>query len=162
MKKDNCTEEILNKVRVICAKHNNDAGELITILHQCQEILGYLPREIQETVAAELHIPVARVYGVVTFYSYFTMEPKGKYPISICMGTACYVRGAESILDAFQSQLGIKIGETTEDGLFSLNCLRCVGACGLAPVVTVGSKVYGRLTTDKVAEIIAEYKNKEN
>lgn len=162
MKKDNCTEEVYQKVRAICADHRNDSGELITILHQCQEILGYLPREIQEVVAEQLNIPVARVYGVVTFYSYFTMEPKGKYPISVCMGTACYVRGSERILEEFQRQLGIKVGETTEDGLFSLNCLRCVGACGLAPVVTIGSKVYGRLTADKVREILSDYYLKED
>lgn len=162
MKKDNCTEEVFQKVRTICTKHNNDSGELITILHQCQDILGYLPREIQEEIAKQLNIPVARVYGVVTFYSYFTMEPKGKYPISVCMGTACYVRGSERILEEFQRQLGIKVGETTEDGLFSLNCLRCVGACGLAPVVTIGSKVYGRLTADKVREILSDYYLKED
>ncbi|MBQ0081690.1 MAG: NAD(P)H-dependent oxidoreductase subunit E [Paludibacteraceae bacterium] len=161
MKKDNCTEEVYQKVRTICANHHNDSGELITILHQCQDILGYLPREIQEIVAEQLNIPVARVYGVVTFYSYFTMEPKGKYPISVCMGTACYVRGSERILEEFQRQLGIKVGETTEDGLFSLNCLRCVGACGLAPVVTIGSKVYGRLTADKVRDILSDYYLKE-
>lgn len=157
MKKDNCTEEVFQKVRTICAEHRNDSGELITILHQCQDILGYLPREIQEVVAKQLNIPVARVYGVVTFYSYFTMEPKGKYPISVCMGTACYVRGSERILEEFQRQLGIKVGETTEDGMFSLNCLRCVGACGLAPVVTIGGKVYGRLTADKVRGILSDY-----
>jgi len=162
MKKDNCTEEVYKKVRTICANHHNDSGELITILHQCQEILGYLPREIQEIVAEQLNIPVARVYGVVTFYSYFTMEPKGKYPISVCMGTACYVRGSERILEEFQRQLGIKVGETTEDGLFSLNCLRCVGACGLAPVVTIGSKVYGRLTADKIRDILSDYYLKED
>lgn len=161
MKKDNCTEEVYQKVRTICAEHRNDSGELITILHQCQDILGYLPREIQEEVAKNLHIPVARVYGVVTFYSYFTMEPKGKYPISVCMGTACYVRGAEKILDELQRQLGIQIGGTTEDGLFSLDCLRCVGACGLAPVVTIAGKVYGRLTADMVKGILDEYRSKE-
>ena len=159
--KNECTKEVLDKVRNICAKHHNDSGELITILHECQDILGYLPEDIQEIVAEELHIPVARVYGVVSFYSYFTMEPKGKYPISVCMGTACYVRGSERILDELQRQLGIKVGETTEDGLFSLDCLRCVGACGLAPVVTIAGKVYGRLTVDKIHEILSDYYKKE-
>lgn len=154
---NNCNKNILNKIREICASHNNNSGELITILHEAQSVVGYLPQEIQEVVAEQLDIPVARVYGVVTFYSYFTMEPKGRYPISVCMGTACYVRGAEKILEELERQLEIKVGETTADGLFSLNCLRCVGACGLAPVVTIGDKVYGRLTTDKIRDILADY-----
>ena len=122
-----------------------------------QGIFGYLPREVQEIIAGRLHIPVSKVYGVVTFYSFFTMTPKGKYPISVCLGTACYVRGAEKVLEEFQRQLEIKVGETTSDGLFSLDCLRCVGACGLAPVVTIAGKVYGRLTPEKVRDILSEY-----
>lgn len=161
MKQENCKSEILNQVREICAKHHNDSGELINILHEVQSLTGYLPREVQEVVAEELKIPTSRVYGVVTFYSYFTMKPKGRYPISVCMGTACYVRGAEKILEELQRQLGIKVGETTDDGLFSLDCLRCVGACGLAPVVTIGSKVYGRLTPDKIRDILADYYMRE-
>ena len=109
----------------------------------------------------ELAIPAAKVYGVVTFYSFFTMRPKGKYPISVCMGTACYVRGAEKVLDEFRRQLGIEVGETTADGLFSLDSLRCVGACGLAPVVTVGQKVFGRLTPSNVKEIVEEFRRME-
>lgn len=136
MEKIHLPQPKVNELHAICKEHDNDPGELINILHAAQEIFGYLPREVQEMVAAELHIPVSRVYGVVTFYSFFTMTPKGKYPISVCLGTACYVRGAEKVLDEFQRQLEIKIGETTSDGLFSLDCLRCVGACGLAPVVT--------------------------
>mgnify|MGYP002593094552 CR=1 FL=1 len=127
----------INELLAVCDEHNNDPGELINILHAAQGIFGYLPREVQEIIAGRLHIPVSRVYGVVTFYSFFTMTPKGKYPISVCLGTACYVRGAEKVLDEFQRQLEIKVGETTPDGLFSLDCLRCVGACGLAPVVTI-------------------------
>ena len=141
----------------VCDEHNNDPGELINILHAAQGIFGYLPREVQEIIASRLHIPVSRVYGVVTFYSFFTMTPKGKYPISVCLGTAYYVRGAEKVLDEFQRQLEIKVGETTPDGLFSLDCLRCVGACGLAPVVTIAGKVYGRLTPEKVRDILSEY-----
>lgn len=140
----------INELLAVCDEHNNDPGELINILHAAQGIFGYLPREVQEIIAGRLHIPVSRVYGVVTFYSFFTMTPKGKYPISVCLGTACYVRGAEKVLDEFQRQLEIKVGETTPDGLFSLDCLRCVGACGLAPVVTIAGKVYGRLTPEKV------------
>lgn len=147
----------LAELQAVCAEHHNDPGELINILHAAQEIFGYLPREVQEIIAAYLHIPVSRVYGVVTFYSFFTMTPKGKYPISVCLGTACYVRGAENVLEEFQRQLDIKVGETTGDGLFSLDCLRCVGACGLAPVVTIGGKVYGRMTPEKVRDVLSEY-----
>ena len=130
---------------------------MINILHAAQELLGYLPQVVQQVIAADLHIPVSRVYGVVTFYSFFTMEPKGKHPISVCLGTACYVRGAEKVLEEFQKELEIKVGETTSDGLFSLDTLRCVGACGLAPVVTIGGKVYGRVTPEKVRDILQEY-----
>ncbi len=145
----------------ICKEFNFNHGELINVLHRVQGTLGYLPLEVQEEIAAQLNIPASEVYGVVTFYSFFTMKPKGKYPISVCLGTACYVRGAEKILDEFKRKLGIGIGEVTEDGLFSLDCLRCIGACGLSPVALVGNKVYGRLTTDKVAHILDEYYHKE-
>ena len=118
---------------------------------------GYLPAEVQEVIAHKLNISVAQVYGVVTFYSFFTMVPKGEHPISICMGTACYVRGAEKILEEFKNELNIKVGETTADGKFSLNCLRCVGACGLAPVAMIGDKVYGRIAPDGVKAILSEY-----
>ena len=124
MEKIHLPQNKVQELLAVCAQHNNDPGELINILHAAQGIFGYLPREVQEIVAADLHIPVSRVYGVVTFYSFFTMTPKGKYPISVCMGTACYVRGAEKVLEEFQRQLDIKIGETTPDGLFSLDCLR--------------------------------------
>lgn len=147
----------ITQLHALCAERNNDPGELINLLHAAQGLFGYLPREVQEIIAANLHIPVSRVYGVVTFYSFFTMTPKGKYPISVCLGTACYVRGAEDVMDEFQRQLEIKVGETTADGLFSLDCLRCVGACGLAPVVTIGGKVYGRMTPDKVRDVLSEY-----
>lgn len=149
------------QIKEICGRYGNDQGELINILHATQEAFGFLPQEVQELIALQLDIPPAKVYGVVTFYSFFTMKPKGKYPISICLGTACYVRGSEKILDEFVRKLGIDVGQTTEDGLFSLDCLRCVGACGLAPVVMVGSKVYGRLTTESVPEILDEYYHKE-
>lgn len=149
--------EQIAKIKEICKSFNNDSGELINVLHKTQETFGYLPAEVQEVVAAELNISVAKVYGVVTFYSFFTMIPKGKHPISICTGTACYVRGAEKVLDEFKRILNVKVGETTPDGKFSLNCLRCVGACGLAPVVLIGEKVYGRVSPDGVKDIIKEY-----
>lgn len=148
-----------SKIEEICKSYNYEQGELINVLHKTQEYLGYLPAEAQEVIAKEMNIPTAKVYGVVSFYSFFTMIPKGRFPISICMGTACYVRGAEKILDEFKNQLGLSVGETAPDGLFSLASLRCVGACGLAPVVLVGDKVYGRLATDDVKGIIAEFKN---
>ena len=157
MCKGHLSKEQVEKLHAICAERNNDPGELINILHEAQELLGYLPQVVQQVIAADLHIPVSRVYGVVTFYSFFTMEPKGKYPISVCLGTACYVRGAEKVLEEFQKELEIKVGETTPDGLFSLDTLRCVGACGLAPVVTIGGKVYGRVTPEKVRDILQEY-----
>jgi NADH-quinone oxidoreductase subunit E/NADP-reducing hydrogenase subunit HndA len=120
--------------------------------------LGYLPAEVQELIAKELNMSVAKVYGVVSFYSFFTMIPQGENPISVCMGTACYVRGAEQVLDEFKRQLKIEVGETTADGKFSINALRCVGACGLAPVVMIGEKVHGRVAPGDVKKIIMEYK----
>ena len=150
-------EKQIQTLKDICKSFNNEGGELINVLHQAQHHFGYLPAEVQEVIAAELRIPLAKVYGVVTFYSYFTMLPKGEFPISICTGTACYVRGAEKVLEEFKRILNVNVGETTPDGKFSLNCLRCVGACGLAPVVMVGDKTYGRVSPDGVKDIIKEY-----
>lgn len=153
------SEEKVMRIKEICALFDYNPGELINILHQTQHALGYLPAEVQEVVAHSLNVSTAHVYGVVTFYSYFTMVPKGRFPVSICTGTACYVRGAEKVLDEFKRQLGISVGETTQDGKFSLSCLRCVGACGLAPVVMVGEKVYGRVSPDGVKAILDGYKD---
>jgi len=150
-------KEDVAKLKEICKSFNNSAGELINVLHKAQTHFGYLPAEVQEIVAQELNVSVAKVYGVVTFYSFFTMIPKGQHPISICTGTACYVRGAEKVVDEFKRILNIKVGETTPDGKFSISCLRCVGACGLAPVVMVGEKVYGRVSPDGVKDILNEY-----
>ncbi|MGB4204589.1 MAG: NAD(P)H-dependent oxidoreductase subunit E [Bacteroidales bacterium] len=150
-------EKDVAQLKQVCKEFNNDSGELINVLHKAQGIFGYLPAEVQEIVAQELNVSVAKVYGVVTFYSFFTMIPKGLHPISICTGTACYVRGAEKVLDEFKKQLNIKVGETTPDGKFSLSCLRCVGACGLAPVVLIGEKTYGRVSPDGVKDILKEY-----
>lgn len=147
----------VEKIDEICKSFNSDPGELINVLHKVQGTFGYLPAEVQEVVAEKLNISVAKVYGVVTFYSFFTMIPKGKFPISICTGTACYVRGAEKVLDEFKKELKIEVGETSGDGKFSIACLRCVGACGLAPVVMVGDKTYGRVAPEMVKDIIAEY-----
>lgn len=134
-------------------------GALIAVLHKAQSIFGYLPKEVQVFVGEKLNIPASQVYGVVSFYSFFTMVPKGKYPISVCLGTACYVRGADKVLDAFKKEVGIEVGQTTPDGKFSLDALRCVGACGLAPVALIGDKVYGRIgSAEEVKKILNEYK----
>jgi NADH-quinone oxidoreductase subunit E/NADP-reducing hydrogenase subunit HndA len=151
-------QEHIDKIKEICKKFNNDGGELINVLHQTQSYIGYLPAEVQELIAKELNVSVAQVYGVVSFYSFFTMTPKGEHPISVCMGTACYVRGAEKVLDEFKRILNINVGETTPDGKFSLTALRCIGACGLAPVITIGEQVYGRLSPEDVQGIVDKYK----
>lgn len=157
MPKIKLSDKTIELIKKVCAEFGNKEGELINVLHQVQGKLGYLPAEVQEIIANELKTSVAKVYGVVTFYSFFTMIPQGEHPISICMGTACYVRGAEQVLAEFKRKLNIEVGQTTPDGKFSLSCLRCVGACGLAPVVQVGEKVYGRVSPQQVKEIIAEY-----
>lgn len=136
-------------------------GSLISVLHKAQDIFGYLPSEVQEFVAEKLDIPISKVYGVVSFYHFFTMIPKGKYPISVCMGTACYVRGAEKVLNDIKDLIKIEVGETTVNGMFSLDCLRCVGACGLAPVVIIGKEVYGKDKTKHIKDIILEYIEKD-
>lgn len=136
----------------------DEKGSLMRILQEAQEIYGYLPIEVQTMIARELNIPLEKIYGVVTFYSQFSLTPKGKYQIAVCMGTACYVRGAEKIIDEFKKELGIPVGGVTTDGKFSLSSLRCVGACGLAPVVLVGEKTYGRVAPDDVKGILEEYK----
>ena len=160
MPKIKLAENTVQLIKDICKEFENKESELINVLHKVQSKLGYLPAEVQEVIAKELKTSVAKVYGVVTFYSFFTMIPQGENPISICMGTACYVRGAEQVLNEFKRQLKVEVGESTEDGKFSINCLRCVGACGLAPVVTVGEKVYGRVAPTDVKKIIAEYHNR--
>ena len=147
-------QDQVDKIHAICDSFGNHEGELINVLHNCQETFGYLPAEVQEVISEKMEMPAAKVYGVVTFYSFFTMIPKGEFPISICTGTACYVRGAETVLNEFKKQLDIEVGKTSEDGKFSLSC---VGACGLAPVVQVGDKTYGRVAPDDVKGILEEY-----
>lgn len=132
-------------------------GALIPTLHEAQKLFGYLPIEVQKEVGEGLGIPLAEVYGVVSFYSQFSTKPKGKYRISVCLGTACYVKGAQEVLDTFRSMLGIELGECTEDRVFSLEPCRCVGACGLAPVVMVNDDVFGKVTTSEVEDIIKKY-----
>lgn len=135
-------------------------GALIEVLHKAQHIFGYLPKEVQLFVGEKLDVPASQVFGVVSFYSYFTTEPRGKYVINVCMGTACFVRGSGSVLAEFEKELNIKSGQTTSDGKFTIGSLRCVGACGLAPVVVVNEKVYGHVTEKDVKNILAEYEEK--
>lgn len=156
--KNELTDSMFQELEQYINEIPDQKGMLIAVLHKAQGIFGYLPKEVQVFVGRQLNIPISQVYGVVSFYSFFTMEPKGEHPIAICLGTACYVRGAGKIVDYFENELKIDVGETTPDGKFSLDALRCVGACGLAPVVLVGEKVYGRITTlEQVKEILAEY-----
>ncbi|MEQ8197819.1 MAG: NAD(P)H-dependent oxidoreductase subunit E [Clostridiaceae bacterium] len=138
-------------------ERNYSKSELIAILHRAQGIFGYLPREVQTFVADKLDLPYSKVYGVVTFYSYFSTTAKGKYVVNVCTGTACFVRGAGEVLEEFEKKLGIHEGETTADGKFTIDTLRCVGACGLAPVVSVNGKVYGHFNKKDVDRLIQEY-----
>lgn len=133
-------------------------GALIEILHKAQNIFGYLPRDVQLYVARKLGIPGAEVFGVVSFYSYFTIKPRGKHTISVCMGTACYVKGAEKILEKLKERLEVESNEITKDGLFTIKDIRCIGACGLAPVVMVDDKVFARVKEEELDEIIDSYK----
>ncbi|MBQ0026100.1 MAG: NAD(P)H-dependent oxidoreductase subunit E, partial [Lachnospiraceae bacterium] len=133
-------------------------GALMPIMQKAQEIYGYLPIEVQTMISDETGIPIEKIYGVATFYAQFTLEPKGKYQISVCLGTACYVKGSALVLEKIEETLGIKVGGCTPDGKFSLDSCRCVGACGLAPVMMINDEVYGRLTPDQVPGILAKYK----
>ena len=145
------------KLQAIIDRHKGSRGALIPVLHDAQELYGYLPLEVQRTIAEGLEIPLAEVYGVVSFYTQFSINPKGRYQISVCMGTACYVKGANEILDKFRTRLSIDVGECTEDGRYSLEACRCIGACGLAPVVTVNDEVFGKLLPDDVDGIINKF-----
>ena len=135
----------------------DEPGALMPIMQRAQDIFGYLPEDVQKYIAKEMDIPVSDVYGVATFYSQFNLEPKGQYTISVCMGTACYVKGAQAVLDKLAEYLEVPVGATTPDGQFTLQATRCLGACGLAPVLTVNEEVYGRVTPDQVAGILDKY-----
>ena len=144
-------------LRRVVAELKNEKGALMPILQKAQDIYGYLPYEVQKIISDEMNIPVEKIYGVVTFYSQFSLYPKGKYKISVCLGTACYVKGSGSVFDKLVEKLGIEGGECTADGKVSLEACRCVGACGLAPVMTINDDVYGRLTPDQIDGILAKY-----
>ena len=154
-------QEMFDELHEFIASLNNNPAELIAILHRAQSIFGYLPMKVQTFIANKLNINVSKVYGVVTFYSFFTMVPKGQYVINICLGTACFVRGAGKLLEKCEELLKIKNGETTPDGKFTLTTLRCVGACGLAPVVVINGKVYGQVKPGDVSNILDSYRNLE-
>ena len=146
------------QIEEIIARYQNQTTPLIMILSDIQKEYGYIPLEVQELISSKIGVPVAEIYGVVTFYSFFSLKPKGKYVIGICLGTACYVKGSQQIIDKFSELLGIKAGETTEDGLFTLDALRCIGACGIAPAISINGKVYPKLTVSAVPTIIEEYR----
>ena len=152
-------EKTVKELEKILSGYSNNKSNLIQILNEVQEKFGYVPTIVQEEIAKYLGIEVAEVYGVVTFYSRFTLKPKGKYAISVCMGTACFVKGGEQILDRVKQKLGIEEGQTTEDGKFSIDATRCIGACGLAPVFTVNEEVYGKATPQLVDKVIKEYES---
>jgi len=155
----NGTPEQERRLKKLIDKHKGAEGSLIPVLHGAQEIYDYLPIEVQKMVAQGLNVSLAEVYGVVSFYSQFTINPKGKYRISVCLGTACYVKGAGEILERIKTRLGIEEGECTPDRKFSLDATRCIGACGLAPVIMVNDDVYGRLTPNDIDEILDKYIN---
>ncbi|MGI6642451.1 MAG: NADH-quinone oxidoreductase subunit NuoE [Bacillota bacterium] len=151
-------QEAYQDIEKVIHEHSGDRGSLIQVLHYVQERLGYVPKDIQVKVADELGAPLSEVHGVITFYSLFREKPRGKYIISTCQGTACYVRGAPDVLLRLEKELGIRAGDSTDDGLFTLEVVRCLGACGLAPVLMVNQDTYGRVTADKVPGILETYR----
>jgi NADH:ubiquinone oxidoreductase subunit E len=152
------TKEQEQQLKELIAKHKDKVGELMPVLQGAQDIYGYMPEEVQRMVAEGMGVSLSEVFGIVTFYSQFSLTPKGKYKIKVCMGTACYVVGAGDILDRFARELKIKDGECTEDMQFSLDGVRCIGACGLAPVITINEDVHGRINEGMVPEILSQYK----
>ena len=155
------SEAAVAKINGICARYADESPPRLMILSDVQKDSGYIPLEVQELVSERTGISVAEIYGVVTFYSFFSLNPKGKYVIGCCLGTACYVKGAQQVIDKISEILGIKPGETTKDGLFTLDALRCIGACGIAPAVSINGKVYPKLSVNAVPAVIEEYKNAE-
>ncbi len=154
-----CVDEKERKLQEIIDKYKDTTGALIPVLHEAQEVYGYLPLSVQKKIAEGLGVPLSEVYGVVTFYAQFYLKPKGRFRINVCLGTACYVKGANLILEKLQEKLGIHVGDCTEDGKFSLEACRCIGACGLAPVIMINDDVYGRLTPDDVEGVLEKYRD---
>ena len=155
------SEAAVKKINAICDRYADERTPLMMILSDVQKEYGYIPLEVQELVSERTGISVAEIYGVVTFYSFFSLNPKGKYVIGCCLGTACYVKGAQQVIDKFSEILGIKPGETTKHGLFTLDALRCIGACGIAPAVSINGKVYPKMSVNSVPAVIEEYRNAE-
>ncbi|SEG20554.1 NADP-reducing hydrogenase subunit HndA [Eubacterium ruminantium] len=149
------------RIREICDRYQDEKTPLMMILSDIQNEYGYIPLEVQEVVSEKTGISVAEIYGVVTFYSFFSLKPKGKYVIGCCLGTACYVKGAQQVIDKFSELLGIGPGQTTEDGLFTIDALRCIGACGIAPAVNINGKVYPKVSVNQVHDIVASYQDAE-
>ena len=159
----NCMDEKLaNEMKELLKNYSQDKSNLMQILNEVQEKYGYIPKQSQIEISNYLSIPMAEIYGVITFYSRFTLEPKGKYNISVCLGTACFVKGSQALLDRLKERLKIDEGQTTPDGKFSIDATRCVGACGLAPVFTINNEVYGKATVKKLDEVLDEYMKKED
>lgn len=152
-----CTVD--EKTVEIAKKYKEVEGGIISALHEVQDEYGYIPENVQKYLSKELNVSLSEIYGIITFYSRFSLLPKGKYNVQVCMGTACYVKGSEAVLKEFKEKLGIEEGKLTEDGKFSLEVVRCIGACGLAPAIVVNSEVYGKVTPQKVDEILEKYKN---
>ena len=152
------SEAAVKRINEICDKYAGEKTPLMMILSDIQKEYGYIPLDVQEIVSDRTGISVAEIYGVVTFYSFFSLKPKGKYVIGCCLGTACYVKGAQQVIDKFSEILGIHPGETTEDGLFTLDALRCIGACAISPAIKINGKVYPKVAVSAVPGIIDEYK----
>ena len=155
-----CENHKDEKMEKILSKYTTDKSNLIQILNEVQEAYGYIPKDSQFAISEYLDMPMAEIYGVITFYSRFTLKPKGQYNVAVCLGTACFVKGSEKILDRLKEKLKIDVGETTPDGKFSIEATRCIGACGLAPVFTVNDEVYGKATPELLDKVIDEYMKK--
>lgn len=154
---DAAMKEKMEKLEHILKEHKNVQGALMPVLHETQELFGYIPEEAQKRISEVLNIPLAEIYGVATFYSRFTLKPRGKYTISVCLGTACYVKNAQGVLDRLKEELNVESGDTTEDGKFTLEATRCLGCCGLAPVMMINEDVYGKLVPDDIPGILKKY-----
>ena len=156
---DGC--KIDDKLKDIVKKYKSVDGGIIGALHEVQNAYGYIPEVAQKYLSSELNVPMSKIYGIITFYSRFSLKPKGKYHIQVCLGTACYVKGADKVLERFKQKLEIDEGKTTKDGMFSLESVRCIGACGLAPAIVIDNEVYGKMDEKKVDELIEKYKEEK-
>jgi NADP-reducing hydrogenase subunit HndA len=154
---DAAMKEKMEKLEHVLIEHKDQQGALMPVLHETQELFGYIPEEAQKRISEVLNVPLAEIYGVATFYSRFTLKPRGKNTISVCLGTACYVKNAQGILDRLKEELKVAAGETTGDNKFTLEATRCLGCCGLAPVMTINEEVYGKLEPEDISEILKKY-----